>query len=147
MATKTVTLDSNEMDYIDSAGVVHKVTNAETFTFTLTDGGASAVTYNVNAGQTVATDDGYVLTFDTRVATKTTDIGVLADTQDAVNVYGLRGEIGITCSSTGVRQNWRIAQLTVDDVDAPTSITKLVLEDQYGNKMDLPSSGSGITVA
>jgi len=155
MATKTVTIDTTnsgsrggEFEYIDASGQRHVVTNAETFTLTLTDGGAAAVTYNVDAGQTVKTDDGYVLTFDTQSKVTTLDIGTLADTQDATNVHNCRGEIGITCSNSGIRQNWRIAQITLDNVDAPTSITKLKLEDQFGNIMNLPSDDAGgITVA
>jgi len=43
MATKTFTIDTNEWLYPDVTGITHAVTNAQTFTIELTDGGASAV--------------------------------------------------------------------------------------------------------
>ena len=43
MATKTVTIDTGEWIYLDKFGDEHVVTNGQTFTFTLTDGGAAAV--------------------------------------------------------------------------------------------------------
>ena len=148
MATKTVTIDTNEWVYIDSRGDEHKVTNAETFTFTLTDGGASAVTYNVNEGQSVATDDGYNIVIDSPSKVNTTDIGTFADANDATEYTGgVRGIIRMTCDSTNAPQYWSIAKVTINNVDAPTAITKLVLEDQFGHEMVLPSTGEGWTVA
>ena len=68
MATKTVTIDTGEWNYIDSVGNPHVVTNGQTFTFTLTDGGAAAVDYSINTGQTVTTTDGsYTATCDITV--------------------------------------------------------------------------------
>lgn len=149
MATKTATIDAGEWIYVDSTGIQHTVTTAETFTFTLTDGGATAVTYNPIVGQSVATDDGYVLTFKPMVNGSNTALttSAMADTSDAVNQHNPGGEWPIECSVNGVVQNWKIAELTVDNVDAPTAITRLVLQDQFGNEMVLPSTGSGITVA
>ena len=48
MSTKTVTIDTNEWLYPDVSGITHAVTNGQTFTFELTDGGASAVTYQTD---------------------------------------------------------------------------------------------------
>ena len=53
MANKTVTIDTGEWSYPDISGAPHVVTNAETFTFELTDGGAAAVYYGLNSGQSV----------------------------------------------------------------------------------------------
>lgn len=148
MASKTVTIDTNEWIYVDSRGDEHLVTNSETFTFTLTDGGASAVTYNVDNGQTVATDDGYNITIDAPSKVNTTDIGTFADAKDASEyASGVRGTIRMTCDSTNSPQLWSIAKVTIDDVDTPTAITKLVLEDQFGHEMVLPSDGAGWTVS
>ena len=58
MATKTVTIDTGEWLYPDTTGVTHTVTNGETFTFDLTDGGASAVTWKNDLGGTLACTDG-----------------------------------------------------------------------------------------
>jgi hypothetical protein len=32
-------------------------------------------------------------------------------------------------------------------VDLPQAISKMILEDQFGNRMTIPNTGSGITVA
>ena len=146
MAAKTVTIDTNEWKYIDSVGLPHIVTNGQTFTFELTDGGAAAVTYNVIPA-TITTTDGHRLVIDTIGKRSTIDIGTLADAGDATNYHNRRGHFRITCTSTGVPQEWRIAQITVDNADAPTAITKLILEDQLGHIMVLPSDGAGWTVA
>lgn len=135
MSTKTVTIDTNEWIYPDSNGVQHTVTNAETFTFEMTDGGASAVKYAIDDGQSVATDDGYTIYFrpfiDDGNNTKLF-IGMLADANDNTTTYNTPGEIVTSCPTTGRLQIWKLAQFKVDDVDAPTAISGR-FEDQFGN--------------
>lgn len=139
MATKTVTIDTNEWLYPDRTGITHAVTNGQTFTFELTDGGASAVKYQQNNATSVTTTDGLTITMrpicemasGTAGNTRQT-WGPTADAQDGVKVYGLRGEFACECPVTGITQFWRTANLTVDNVDAPTAISGL-FEDQFGN--------------
>lgn len=142
MATKTVTIDTGEWFYPDITGITHQVTNGETFTFELTDGGASAVTYQQDLAKSVSTTDGLRITMrpQTNMASNTSGatgsvrrtFGPTADAQDGVKVYGLAGEFACECPTTGVLQLWRTANLTVDNVDAPTAISGL-FEDQFCN--------------
>lgn len=139
MATKTVTIDTNEWLYPDSFGITHAVTNAQTFTFTLTDGGASAVTYAQDNATSVTTTDGLTITMrPMSTATNGTNNGTMrswgptADAQDGVAVRNLAGEMCIECPKSGDKQYWKAASLTVNNVDAPTAISG-VWEDQYGN--------------
>lgn len=149
MATKTVTVDTGEWEYIDSTGRGHWVTNGQTFTFTLTDGGAAAVTYNLDAATSVTTTDGYTLHIRQQVDGKnqTRLIHTFADTEDTTLVDNKRGELVIDCPVTGIPQYWRIAKIEMDNVDAPTLIENATFEDQFGNRMVIPRTGSGITVA
>lgn len=149
MATKTVTIDTGEWIYLDSLGDPHTVTNAQTFTFELTDGGAALVDYAMDEAQTVTTTDGYTLYIrkQTEAGGTARKIEPLADALDGAVHHNLGGEIVIECPVSGIKQIWKVDEVTVDDVDAPTSITNLKLTDQFGNTMTLPSTGSGITVA
>ena len=63
MATKTATCGANALKFEDISGVQHTVTTSQTFTFDLTDGGASAVAYRQNIATSVTTTDGGTLTF------------------------------------------------------------------------------------
>lgn len=135
----TVTIDTGEWNYPDKFGVTHQVTNGQTFTFTLTDGGASAVKYQPNINQSVTTTDGYSLVFRPLAENASgtggnalRSFGPTADAQDATKVYTLAGEIGIACPVSGDVQYWKSADMTVDNVDAPTAISGL-FEDQFGN--------------
>lgn len=136
MATKTVTIDTGEWKYPDAHGGLHLVTNAQTFTFTMTDGGAAAVTYVIDPVQSVTTTDGYVIKINPVTDQKGNSLlfgGVLADTQDATTLYNPRGEMVCQCSASGdEKQYFRIAQLKLDNVDAPTELT-FRGEDQFGN--------------
>ena len=148
MATKTVTVDTNEWKYVDKFGIEHTVTNAQTFTFTLTDGGAAAVTYNFIPGQNVTTTDGYTIEFAPLVTASNSALQseVFADTEDATEVHK-NFEMRIKCPVSGDVQIWKVAKITLDNVDAPTVITSATFEDQFGNKMEIPDDGVGITVA
>jgi hypothetical protein len=146
MATKTVTIDTGEWKYPDASGVTHLVTDGQTFTFDMTDSSASDVQFKITANQEITTTDGYKIKINPFVDnTNTADVfgGVLADTQDATTLYGLRGTMVCECSaSAGVKQFFRIAQLKLDNVDAPTELT-LLAEDQLGNDFLL----SAVTVS
>ena len=141
MATKTFTFDTNEWKYPSINGVTHVVTNAQTATFTLTDGGASAVTYVMDGAQSITTTDGRRIVFlaDAENATNGTGNGntartwgPTADAQDNVTVYSLAGRISCLDPESGVRQDWVADKILVDDVDTPTAITATFV-DQYGN--------------
>lgn len=140
MASKTITIDTNEWLYPDRTGITHSVTNAQTFTFTLTDGGASAVTFAQDNATSVTTTDGLRITMRPQAeypgtvgaANAMRTWGPTADAQDDVKVYGLSGEFVCECPTTGVIQYWKSAHMTVDNVDAPTTISAL-FEDQFGN--------------
>lgn len=139
MATKTFTIDTGEWAYPDKFGDIHQVTNAQTFTVELTDGGASAVLYQPNINQSVTTTDGYTLVFrplaensSATAGNALRSFGPTADAQDATKVYNLAGEIGIACPKSGDVQYWKSADMTVDNVDAPTAVSG-TFEDQFGN--------------
>ena len=139
-ATSTVTVDTStahtddaEWVYIDSNGVPHTVSNAETFTVLVSDDGAADVQYNFVVGQSVETDDGYVLTFRPRPGS---EIAVTTDAGQGSAFYGLRGEMDIECSVNGVTQHWVPATLTPSDADFGSAGTiAATWEDQFGNKM------------
>jgi hypothetical protein len=140
MATKTFTIDTNEWLYPDVFGVTHAVTNAQTFTIELTDGGASAVSYQTNQGQSVTTTDGYSIPIFARTENASGTAGndrrkwgPTADAQDGVTLYSLAGEFTTRCPLTGIQQNWKPAKVNVDNIDAPTAITA-TFEDQYENE-------------
>jgi len=143
MSTKTVTIDTNEWSYPDISGAPHVVTNAETFTFTLTDGGETAVTYAIDAAQTVNCDDGgeVQLLRDCDIGNNSRSIGPLADTSDGTATLGVEGR-WLMSYNNGPVQEWRPASLTIDNIDAPTSITA-TFEDQFGNTF----TWSTVTVA
>jgi hypothetical protein len=149
VATKTVTIDTGEWKYIDSVGIPHIVNNAQTFTFTLTDGGIAAVTYEQDIATQVTTTDGYTLVFRRQAdrGGQGMTIGNLTDAEQGTTVHNKRGELVVRCPVTGKNQYWRIAQIKVNDSDTPTAIQVLVLEDQFGHRMKLPSTGSGWTVS
>ena len=150
MATKTVTIDTDEWIYIDATGIGHTITNAQDFTTTLTDNSETDVQIYVDATQDgVTTTDGYVIDFQPEADQNSTAryIGSIADTADTVLTHGLSGEFVCKCPTTGLVQRWKPAQVTLDDVDAPTALTATRFEDQFGNVMAIPNTGSGITIA
>lgn len=153
MATKTVTIDTGEWLYPDVFGVTHAVTNAQTFTFELTDGGASAVTYQQDLAKSVTTTDGYTIAMRPQSegnlgGSTGTNVGSRriwgpgADALDGVAVYSQRGELYMECPVTGILQIWKPCVVNIDNVDAPTSITAS-FEDQFGNYF----SWTGVTVS
>jgi hypothetical protein len=142
MATKTVTIDTGEWIYPDSSGSPHTVTNAETFTFELTDGGAAAVKWANDIDGSVVCDDGSRITLrpqasQSQVGTAAANgtignWGLTADAQQGAVQYGLPGEFVASHSSTNIPQYWKLATINANDADAPTSITAK-FEDQFGN--------------
>jgi hypothetical protein len=145
VATKTITCVANGLKFEDPTGVQHTVTTSQTFTFDLTDGGASAVAYRQNNATSVTTTDGRTLVFRPQAtmsqpgaATFNGTIGVwgpTADAQDGLAVVGLAGEFVTEFSEGGVDQYWKSETLTVDNIDAPTLISGR-WKDQYGRYMD-----------
>jgi hypothetical protein len=149
MATKTVTCVANGFKFEDPTGIQHTVTTGQTFTFELTDGGASAVTYQQNNATSVTTTDGRTLIFrpDATNASGTNggvirSWGPTADAQDGVAVLSLRGEFKTQFTEGGLEQCWSAETLTVDNIDAPTLISGR-WKDQFGRHMDW----AGLTVA
>ena len=140
MATKTVTIDTGEWKYPDVSGILHTVTNAQTFTFTLTDTAATNVPYEIDNNQKVTTTEGLTLYIN---QSETERIMIRAsDTGEGTALYRQEGLLAIQDPTTGVVQYWKPAIWNVDDADAPTSITA-TFEDQYGNTF----SWAGVTVA
>ena len=140
MATKTVTIDTGEWLYPDTTGVTHTVTNAQTFTFTLTDGGASAVTWINDLDGSLSCTDGSRVTIRRHADNATNGTGngntgkkwgLTADAQEGAVQYGIPGEFVASHSSNNIPQYWRLATINADDTDTPTSITAK-FEDQFG---------------
>lgn len=142
MATKTVTIDTAEWLYPDMTGVTHEVTNAQTFTFELTDGGASAVVWQNDLAQVLTCTDGTLITI--RPQTMGAPVGTTngnarhswgptADAQDATAIYGLAGEFSASHSSNNVVQNFKAITILADNVDAPTALTA-TFEDQFARR-------------
>lgn len=155
MAASTVTIDTNEWNYIDSNGIGHQVTNAQTFSLTVVDGGTADVRYSLTDGQTpITTTDGYNITFRPRVENATNGTGngntgngqlaVFTDAGQGSAFYGLRGELGMECSVNGVTQYWKPATVTPSDADYGSAGTiGAIFEDQFGNRMTI---ATGTTV-
>jgi len=149
MASSTTTCDTGEFIYIDSFGVPHTVTNAQTFALTVNDDGAADVSYTVAAGESVTTTDGYVLNFRQRVSAsgQRNTIATLTDAGQGSDFYGLRGELDIECPVSGRMQHWRVAKMNPSDADFGSAGTiTMTLEDQFGNVMVIPATGEGLTV-
>ena len=150
MASSTVTIDTNEWNYIDHTGIGHVVTNAQTFTLTVTDGGVSTVEYNIPLAQSITTTDGYKLVFrpETVNASGTggnafRTIGYLTDAGQGSNFHNRRGELCIECPKCGIVQRWRVATINPSDSDYGSAGTlDITLEDQFGNRMGF----TGVTV-
>lgn len=137
-ATSTVTVDTGEWTYVDSSGVQHPVTNAETFTMLISDDGVADIQYNFVVGQSVATDDGYTLEFQprTNINNQVSQLATLTDAGEGSAFAGLRGEMSIKCSSDGVVQHWTPVSITPSDSDyASAGTIAASWEDQFGNTM------------
>lgn len=162
--TSTVTIDANgtsshEWDYVDAFGISHMIKNAETFSLTIDDGGASAVRYAIlattSAGSSMDTYDKESVRFRSECVTQTDGLTLRnsKDLADATTAYtsATLGNwvIPMSCSaSADIVQYWKVTALTIGDVDAgaATTITVLKMEDQFGRTMSLPTTGVGITV-
>lgn len=137
-ATSTVTIDTGEWNYIDSSGISHPVTNAQTFTMLVSDDGTADVQYNFIVGQSVVTDDGYTLEFQprTNINNQVSQLETLTDAGQGSAFTGLRGEMSIKCSSDGVVQHWKPVSVTPSDADFGSAGTIAASwEDQFGNTM------------
>ena len=140
-ATSAVVVDTDEWVYVDSSGVEHKVTNAEGFNMTISDDGTTDVQWNVPIGQTVATDDGYNITFRPQVTGTPTflQIETLSDTipGQGFQYPVINGEIPMSIDTDNVIQIWKVAKLVPSDTDCAggTPTMECHFEDQFGNTM------------
>lgn len=159
--TSVVTVDTTgtgfattEWRYPDVYGVTHNVTNGETFSITI-ENTASNIKWQVLAEAPslntteVSTTDGYKLRF--RPLTDGSNVAhqlMIMALADAATSYRLAGELRIECPVSGIIQIWKPIDITISNVDmnAAGTLTSSTWEDQYGNVMKLPFSGSGITV-
>ncbi len=117
--TGTVTIDTNEWTYVDRMGVKHLVSNGETFTFTSTDNSSTSVIWKLDAGQSVATDDGLTIHMDD--ADGKVFYLEFADANDGAAKLN-PGSLVMLDPQTGMRDEWICKTATVDDVDDPTTI-------------------------
>lgn len=155
MASSTVTLDTGEWEYVDSFGIRHTVTNSQTFTLTVTDGGVSSVEYNIPTGQNVTTTDGLNLVFRPQAESSGDNgngngmrtVHFLTDSGEGSDFHDRGGEISIECPVSGRIQHWRVAKINPSDSDFGSAGTiTMTLEDQFGNVMVIPATGGGVTV-
>ena len=153
MASSTVTIDTNEWTYIDAFGIGHTVTDAQTFTLTVTDGGAAAVEYNIPLAQSVTTTDGLLVTFrpECENASGTggsafRTLGLFTDAGQGSAFYQppTRGELVCECPKSGIIQRWKPVSITPSDADYGSAGTiAAVFEDQFGHRMTI---AAGTTV-
>lgn len=153
MASSTITIDTNEWTYIDRFGIGHQVTNAQTFTLTVTDGGATTVEYNIPLEQSITTTDGYKITFrpecENASGTGGSGFRKLGFFTDAGQGAAFRqppmtGELVCECPVSGVIQRWKPVTITPSDADYGSAGTiAAVFEDQFGNRMTI---AAGTTV-
>ena len=149
MAASTVTIDTGEWNYIDSTGIGHQVTNAQTFSMIVVDADSSDVRYSLADSQTpMTTTDGYKITFRPTVENATngtgngnggnSQVGLITDAGEGSPFYGLRGTWPMVCSVNGVVQNWRCASITPSDADYGAAGTIAIkFEDQFGRSMNI----------
>ena len=150
MASSTVTIDTGEWLYVDAFGIEHEVSNAETFTMTVTDGGASAIEYSIpTTDQQVSTTDGLTLHFRPNVSGTNLagTVHFLTDAGEGSDFFNRGGEFNIECPVSGIIQRWSVAKINPSDADFGSAGTiTMTLEDQYGRQMVMPATGAGITV-
>ena len=147
--TSEVTVDTGEWTYVDRYGVEHAVTNGETFNLEIADTSETVVKYHIAPAQTVATDDGYVVTFrpHTNVGNVHSKVETMADAVTSYEGYPmvLGGEFPMSISVDDTIQIWKIATLAPSNVDFDGAGTiAATFEDQFGNTM---SWVAGMTVA
>jgi hypothetical protein len=146
MASSTVTVDTNEWVYIDSFGIGHTITNAQTFTLTVTDGGVSAVEYSIPLSQEMTTTDGYLVNFRPEVDINGTGrtIHFLTDAGEGSDTYHLEGELVMECPTSGRIQRWRMDTMDTSDADFGSAGTiGFTAEDQFGNRMSITGVSVG----
>ena len=135
MATRTVTIDTDEWKYPDIGGITHTVNNGQTFTLEITDSGVADVTYAIDNSQEVTTTDGLLINFrPSHTGDNITRFiaGTQADANDATTLHSVGGELDIEDPTSGIVQHWVPTTWLVNNVDAPTALTA-TFEDQYGN--------------
>lgn len=153
MAASTLTIDTNEVLYVDSTGVEHAVTNGQTFSMTVIDGGVANVEYAIpDTSQSVTTTDGYNVRLRPHVDGNNTarTIHFLTDAGEGTDFLNRSGEFIMNCDCESTEQIWKVAKINPSnaDYDAAGTIT-MTLEDQFGNVMVMPHPivGGSITVA
>lgn len=122
LSDATLTIDTNEMTYIDSHGDSHVVNNAETIVFDLSAG----VFYAPKTDDGLICTDGYTL----YVEKDPTYSRFLVVTDATAAVWPIAGTLAFIedASSGGGRVLWDIRSVTIDDIDEPTELTEMVLE-------------------
>ena len=118
--TATITLDTNEWVYPDSNNVQHTVTNGETFDVAVTDTSTTVVKWLPSANQSVATEDGYIIEFE---SDPNHGYLLLADSDNTVATSRFIGDWVIKDPVSGLRTRWVCRSATIDDVDDPSTIT------------------------
>lgn len=117
----TLTIDTNEMTYIDKTGDSHVVNNAETIVFAL-----SAGVYTVITDNGLVCADGY--TFYIEKDPNLTKL--LVPTDATASIRPTVGTITVVedAVSGGDRVIWDVRSATINDVDEPTDLTELIME-------------------
>ena len=157
--------DAHEWAYVGVDGIEHVIKNAEGFKLMIENtasnikwyidsyaaGPAGASNYN-----SMLTYDGYTVMMhadcDGKNETRFLNIAALAD---GIGTYKLAGELVMSLSDTNIQQRWHCAYFITSDVNMGSSGTIgstsapyiSTWEDQYGNTMTIPVSGSGLSVA
>lgn len=163
--TSVVTIDTTgtgltacEWKYKDVYGIEHCATNGQTFSITI-ENTASNIKWEILAtgtGNKFTTTDGYTVRFrpsaDGGNYANKLHLNALAD---STLTYVLPGELDMECPVSGIIQHWHFNKFYTTNVDmnaagvlgGSTAATTCEMEDQFGNVMTIPWSGSGITVA
>ena len=148
MAASTITIDTDEWSYVDSTGVGHTVTNGQTFSMTVVDGGTAAVKYAIPVAQSVTTTDGYNVNIRPNANGDNAhrSIHFLTDAAEGSDLRfpAVNGELVMDIDNgANVQQIWRIQTIQPSDADFGSAGTMgWKLEDQFGNTM----TWTGVTV-
>lgn len=111
----TVTIDTDEMTYVDLRGFNHVIDDAQTWTFDLTARGSSEV-YNVIAGASLSTGN--------------TNLGIEADPAFSEFTVSANATAELEAGSITFVEPWnsnerhpyQITTVTIDDIDEPTDM-------------------------
>lgn len=127
----TVTIDTDEMTYIDKEGNSYVITNGQTFTLALAAGGAGTQ-YTVTAGEMTCeqiiggTSGGDTYRLGIEFDPTFTMFTAAADATQIT--YPNVGTMTFIEPKSGEKAIWDIRSLTIDDIDEPTEITEMVME-------------------